>query len=617
VDLLIASLLALLVAPLLDRAMRNRPTAPAALDGFVVVAISGVVLMHILPHAIEGAGWIALVAGIVGLVIPTLLHRVSERRSHVIVVALVLVGLGGHAFLDGVGLAEHGLASDRIIAWAVVLHRVPDGLAIWWLVRPKRGFAAATCLLLAIAAATVAGFHEGARVLDAANPTIMGLFQAAIGGSLLHVVLLHAPHGEGLRSRAATTASVMGAIVAIGLLYVLGLAHPHEEAGAPGELGAGTTFRLLALDSAPPLLLAFVAAGLVQSFLGHTSLAWLGRGSTLTQALRGIAFGVPLPLCSCGVVPVYQSVIARGASAAAALAFLVSAPEIGLDSTLLSVPLLGGSIAVARIACAALIALVTGVAVSQLAHVVAKPRSLPLAVGSTPSIRERLFDGLRLGLGEIVDHNLPWIVVGLVVGAVVEPTFRAHAIAGLPRGLDVPVLALLGVPSYVCAAGATPLMAVLRHKGLSAGAAIAFLLTGPATNLTTLGMLSRIHGRRVAVAFALVVGGSAIGLGYAVNAVLPDAPAMPLHTAAAEAPGRLAEVCLLILAALGVVSLFRQGVRGFLAQVIGGENGHRGHDHGVPPAEPVAAPVPPEARSPEVSTDADVEAEEDAAGAGV
>lgn len=321
--LLIASVLALLVAPLLDRAMTGRPSAPAALDGFVVVAISGV-LAHIFPHALEEAGWVALPAGIVGLVLPTLLHRISEKRSHIIVVVLVLLGLGGHAFLDGVGLAQHDPTGERVVAWAVVLHRVPDGLAIWWLVRPKRGFAAATCLLIAIAGATIAGFH-------------------------------------------------------------------------------------------------------------------------------------------------------------------------------------------------------------------------------------------------------------------------AHALADLPRGIDVPILALLGVPSYVCAAGATPLMAVLRHKGLSAGAAIAFLLTGPATNLTTLGMLARIHGRRTVAVFALVVSGSAIALGFAVNALLPDAPAMPLHGAAAEASGVFSSACLLVLTLVGVASLFRQGVRGFLAQVIGGEHGHapspsemQAHSHGEP-----------------------------------
>src|SRR5207253_1499997 len=116
---------------------------------------------------------------------------------------------------------------------------------------------------------------------------------------------------------------------------------------AAGELGAATTLRLLALDSAPALLLAFVAAGLVQSFFGHASLAWLVRGSVFSQAVRGIIFGIPLPLGSRGVVPVYQGAIARGASTAAALAFLVSAPAIGIDAILLSVPLLGGSIAVA------------------------------------------------------------------------------------------------------------------------------------------------------------------------------------------------------------------------------------------------------------------------------
>ena len=104
---------------------------------------------------------------------------------------------------------------------------------------------------------------------------------------------------------------------------------------------------------------------------------------------------------------------------------------------------------------------------------------------------DRFRNGLRIGFGPIVDDTAPWILLGLSAAAVVKPVFSSLEYGEINLLLEVAIFALLGIPTYVCASGATPLAAVLVFNGISPGAALAFLLTGPATNLTTFSMLSQ------------------------------------------------------------------------------------------------------------------------------
>ncbi|HMY57992.1 MAG TPA: permease, partial [Pseudomonadota bacterium] len=314
--------------------------------------------------------------------------------------------------------------------------------------------------------------------------------------------------------------------------------------------------------------------------------AWLGRGSALAQSVRGVLFGLPLPICSCGVLPVYRSLIVRGAPAAAALSFLVAAPELGVDAVLLSFPLLGLPLTVARIVCAFVVAVLAGSIVSRFlpAH------SLPNAIAAespatTPSFWQRARTAYQIGYVETVDHTAPWIVLGLAIAAALEPLLRIEWVTALPKGLDVPLLALLGLPMYVCASSATPLVAVLIHKGISPGAAVAFLLTGPATNATTYGVLAQLHGRRVAVLYGVVIAALTISLGFLINHILGNSTGYPFHVGH-DHSGILYPACLLLLFLLFATSFLRQGPRGFIRQLsldsstgMSSHDGHSHHDH--------------------------------------
>ncbi len=610
---LILSLTLLLAGPLLLWLARSQRALLALLDGFTLFAVGGLVCLDIIPHATEQGGWLAIPLALAGLLVPTVFERLRSRgaaRAHAFALLLGMVGVGAHALVDGMALAGGGESS---LALAVILHRLPVGIAAWWLIRPVYGRRAGWGVLVGIAVATALGFFAGESLQERAGSQALGLFAALVAGSLLHVLLhVHGPVRD-LYDRRGRIAGSFGALAGSGVV-LLSVGHVHG--GSPEEsfhFGGGSEFLDLflglSLESAFPLLIAYLAAGLVFGFLPAATVAWLGRGGRFGSALRGLVFALPIPICSCGVIPIYKGLIERGAPLGAAMTLLVAAPELGIDAIFLSFTLLDGSFAIARIIAAATIALAVGWTMGQLATRLGGPvvgRAPPKLEG-TP--RERLGKGLRAGFVELVDDTAPWLLLGLALAAVAWPILGGDWLDAIPDWLEVPVFAFLGMPIYVCASGATPIAAVLVAQGVSPGAALAFLLTGPATNVTTFGVLSQLHGRRIAILFAALMVAGAVLLGVVVDHSIdsvgtvfdrgrvapeevqgdgsaPSSDADPhregasLEAALAHDHGILEVGSLALLAALFIASLLRQGPRGFVGHVISPPEGGHGHTHG-------------------------------------
>lgn len=571
-ELLLLSLLVLVAGPLIYQVTRIAGSMLALLDGFVFVAIGGLVLCFIVPSSVEQAGWLALVGVGVGLFLPSLiehrLHRLA-RPAHLVALLLGLTGIGLHAFVDGLALMGEGGHHDHMLPITVILHRLPVGLTVWLLLRPVYGTKAAWSVLGVMGMLTAAGFYSSAAMAHVVGSQGWGVFQALVAGSLLHV-LVHRAYPVDARG-GGRVQSAVGGLGGLALLWAISIDHGVEPALAQ----AAAVFTALAYESAPALLLAYVAAGLVYGLMPRASVAWLGKGSRWGQALRGMGFGLPLPICSCGVVPVYSSLARQGVPATAGLAFLVATPELSLDAVLISLPLLGGEFTAVRVGAAALVAAAVGWWVGPKVATLAGEGSVDAAART--GWGARLSVGLRTGLGEVVDATAPWILLGLVLAALLDPLLQGAWIERLPPGTDVLFFALVGIPTYVCASGATPLVAVLLIKGVSPGAALAFLLTGPATNITTFGILSALHGRRAAVLFGGAVIGLAIGLGLATNALLPELET-PAWYGGEEEHGWVAEFCLIALALLFLLSWMRRGPRGFVSELFGGES-EQGHAH--------------------------------------
>ena len=508
--LLILALLALVPGPLLYGASRLSGRMMPALDGFLLVAMGGLVLLCFLPDSAALAGWVPAAAAVAaGLWLPALAGRrlpSLRRPAQVGALLLGLAALALHASADGLALSGRAGGDSSMSPLAVVLHRVPVGLAVWFLLRPLYGLAPALAALGGLAAATAGGFLGiGGVEASIAGSRAWGLFQALTAGALLHLVLHRTyPVAAGAGGAARRWQPGLGAVA--GLVLVAAITAGRE---APGALaGTGGVFYTLAVESAPALLIAYVGAGLVYALLPQGTVDWMGRGSRLSQAARGMAFGLPLPVCSCGVVPLYRSIVVAGVPPTAAMAFLVATPELSLDAVLISLPLLGGEFTVVRVAAAAAVAFGTAWFVGRFAsRLVPQGPTAAGADGGGAPLTSRLRTGLAQGLGEVVDSTAPWILVGLALAALVHGLMGTRWSELVPAGFEVEIMALVGMPVYVCAAGATPLVAVLVLNGVSPGAALAFLITGPATNVTTLGVLTQLHGRRIALLFAATVGG--------------------------------------------------------------------------------------------------------------
>jgi uncharacterized membrane protein YraQ (UPF0718 family) len=582
VSYLILSIVALFIGPLATPLTRGRGWLIAGLDGFVLASVGAVVCLELIPHSLEGGAFWALAAIALGMVVPTWFERRSEgAHEHgggSALVAMVVAGLAIHAAIDGSALALYVLDSEgsnaESMALAVLFHRLPVGFVIAWLAPPSWSLLRVLGLASMVALMTLVGFGLGHQLLGQLDVFSLAVFEALVAGLLLHVVLVHPPHAQGMTERAGRFASVAG--VMLGLVTVALAMRGEELHSADGAHGGAhdahalDTFIALAAESAPALIAAFAGAGLLRVLMSARLLAWLGRGNVMSQAFRGMAFGLPLPICSCGVVPLYESLIRAGTPAAAALAFLVATPEIGLGAVLISVPLLGLEMTLLRIVCAIAAAWVVAVVtVRVIPPRAAETDDVGLDFQEDAPLSKRLTSGLRYGLEDLLEDVMPWVIVGLGIAAVLEPLLDASGLRELSPWIQVPLAGLMGMPVYVCASGSTPIVAVLLFSGLSPGAGIAFLLTGPATNIVTFGLLSSLHNRRSAVVFGVSMAVMACVLGWLANAWGPT-----LSGVAGEGMSHdhgfspLQVISLGLLTLLTFAALLRRGPRALIAKVV-------------------------------------------------
>lgn len=270
------------------------------------------------------------------------------------------------------------------------------------------------------------------------------------------------------------------------------------------------------------LLFGFIVAGLLHILFPESVVRkHLGKNS-LGSVLKSTFFGIPLPLCSCGVVPVAASLRKNGASKGATVSFLISTPEVGVDSFLVTYSLLGWVFGLFRIAASLLTALVAGIAVNMLSGKNSSDsKELPMKTSNSETAMDRLkafFPYLEYELlGSIANTLVVGIIIAGIISAVIPEGF-------FERYLDYPFLSLLamlvvGIPMYVCATASTPIAASLIMKGISPGAALVFLLTGPATNAVTISTVVKTLGKRSAVVYLSAIGIVSLTLGYFLNVV--------------------------------------------------------------------------------------------------
>jgi uncharacterized membrane protein YraQ (UPF0718 family)/copper chaperone CopZ len=270
------------------------------------------------------------------------------------------------------------------------------------------------------------------------------------------------------------------------------------------------------LQLAPWLLLGAAAAGLLHVLLPRDFARRQFRG--FGGIGKAVALGVPLPLCSCGVIPAGLGLKKDGASDGAAIGFLISTPQTGVDSLLVSASFLGWPFTIYKCVSALVMGLAGGAATEAL-HTDADGIER-LGDATAPQSTVGFFE-------HVVDVIRPiwkWIVFGVVASAAITVWVPPGVIAGWsnihPALAGLAALAI-ALPLYVCATASVPIAAALIAQGMPTGAALVFLMAGPATNVATIGAVKRAFGGRVlAVYLGTVVVGS-VGLAYLYDAFIP------------------------------------------------------------------------------------------------
>ncbi len=192
---LVASLAALFVGPVTYGLAGRARGAVRVLGIVVVIAVGALLVFEIIPETIERAGWIALVPMGVGLLGPAIIERgleAIERQTHIALLVLIMLGLGIHAVTDGVALVLPSGGSEMrrmSLPLAVVLHRIPVSLLIWWLLRPEFGVIVASLALATEGLGSIVGYVGAAALVPHLETAAAGLVQAFIAGSMLHVML--------------------------------------------------------------------------------------------------------------------------------------------------------------------------------------------------------------------------------------------------------------------------------------------------------------------------------------------------------------------------------------------------------------------------------------------
>lgn len=300
----------------------------------------------------------------------------------------------------------------------------------------------------------------------------------------------------------------------------------------------------LLLEMAPWLLLGLVFAGILKVYFPQKHIdRYLGK-SDFKSSLNASLLGIPMPLCSCGVIPTGISFFKNGASKGATNSFLISTPQTGVDSIFATYSMLGWPFAVLRPIVAFFTGVLGGVFTNLFVKEKPKPKS-PFANftidtgalagdkrcddncgcngGEQEDTRHSVIRAADYAFVELLQDIAKWLIIGFLVAAliaVVIPDDFFSRFQGLGL-VEIVVILLASVPIYICATGSIPIAAVLLLKGVSPGAALVFLMAGPATNVATMTVLGKTMGRKSFLVYLATIIGGAIVFGMLTNLFIP------------------------------------------------------------------------------------------------
>lgn len=321
------------------------------------------------------------------------------------------------------------------------------------------------------------------------------------------------------------------------------------------------SFKLFAL-MAPWLLVGIIAAGVMHVLLPVDFISRRLGQKSIGAVLKAGALGVPIPLCSCGVVPVAASLRKNGASKGATVSFLVTTPTSGVDSMLATWSLLGWPLMVLRVAASFILGIFAGI----FTNIADADSSTP-----PPALRPETEKGgsavaraITYAFTELYEGISRPLLVGSLLGGIIAATLPPDLLSRtMGTGfISYLVMLIVGIPLYVCASGSIPFAAALLAKGISPGAALIFLIAGPATNAATVTVVSNMLGRKTLLIYLGVLTVGTVAMGAATDWVfslshLPLPIGEHIHAHGENFPGWFEIVCATGLLALSLFYLVR------------------------------------------------------------
>ncbi len=323
---------------------------------------------------------------------------------------------------------------------------------------------------------------------------------------------------------------------------------------------------------APWLLFGYLAAGIIAFFLKPEQVKKHFGGGRIASVLKAVLVGIPLPVCSCGVIPIANALRNEGAGKGSTSAFFISTPQIGVDSAIVTASMLGWCAAMLRAVIAFLSGFTGGVLISKFCddQAVAKPEIIK------PEVKEekkktccccchnkqtQKSNGEKkpwkniftYGFLDMLKSTAPSLLLGMVIAAliqqVVPENFGAEYLCGNIL-LEFAVVLIFSIPLYICSSASVPVAAVLILKGFSPGAALLFLIAGPTIHSVSITSMRQIIGAKATVIAVSAIAFWAVCAGTAVNIFNIPINAATAASANAAVSGITKNVCGVILAVL-------------------------------------------------------------------
>ena len=312
---------------------------------------------------------------------------------------------------------------------------------------------------------------------------------------------------------------------------------------------------------APFLMLGFLISGVLFLITSKEMVARNIGKPGLLSILKASILGVPMPLCSCGVIPVSSSLYNRGASKASTLSFLISTPQTGVDSIFITYSMLGLPFAI----CRPIIALITGTIGGIITELLTEADVQSQSKIDHTHSKKTIMDGFKYALF-ILPKDIAWplikgiLLAGLVTLILPNNFFSDYGLTGI---IGLVAIALVSIPMYTCATASVPFAAALMHAGAEPGVAFVFLMAGPATNVATITVIKKILGQKVVTIYLGVIFIGSITFGLLINKFI-DISSIPVINEHVHNMNHLnlisilSSLALFVLCAIAIFDLFKK-----------------------------------------------------------